>query len=257
MHPAKTYHRKPMKGERVWTEVVRMSDIPAGDDPTAHDTHNQVTALQDGWVAMHAQAHGANDDRGLSYVNLVNGCTGQRFEILLWPELVVPDNKAGAHHAFHLSFSTLGGAHYVLGYDLIEDAVASMVELSTYRNVFRLNVMRRGMTPVEINWLAGDKILTDLDQYHQAVSWGDSEVVLARHGEDEVHEAWMEPDEQKTMHMCIICPACGSTIRSLQDMRGSNVTHQCSETKLNHIWVGNDVKVLMEKPAIRPDLPTA
>lgn len=255
MHPVKPYHRKPLKGERVWTEVVRMTDIPAGDDPAQHDPHNHRTDLADGWAVMHSRGHDQEDQRGLSYLNLVNCLSGQRMELLLWPELKVPANKAGPVDPYHLSFSTLGGAHYTLGYQALDEAVAAMVEFSTYRNVFRLAVMRRGMSLCSISWLAGDKVITDIDQYHQAVSWGDCEVVLARQDEQHVDEAWLEADETNTQHMCILCPNCGETVRSLQDMRGQTVTHQCSESKLTHIQVGNDVTILMGRP-VKPDLPT-
>lgn len=258
MHPVKTYHRKPLKGERVWLEVVRMSDIPVGDDPATHDSYNTHTNLTDGWSAATGEQH--EDDKGMAYLNLANQLSGQRLELMMWPELVIPDNKATAAHPFHLSFSTLGGAHYQLGYESKEEAVAAMVEFSLYRNVFRLSVMRRGMSLCPVQWTAGDQVLTDIDQYHAAVSWGDCEVVLATQGEEQVSEVWMEKDATQAIHMCLACPACGDTLRSLQDMRGMNVQHQCSQTKLTSIWVPNDVQVLKDKPGRRdlphlPDLP--
>ena len=176
MHPVKPYHRKPRKGERVWIEQVKMTDIPVGVDPRQFDTLNIPSMLVDGWTVMHAAPH--EGEQGLASIDLINGLAGQRIELLLWPELVVPENRAIPTHLYHLSFSTLGGAHYTLGYDTVEEAVAAYVDFSTYRNVFRLAIKVRGMTLCDLKWMAGDKEITDIDAYHEALSWGDSEIIL-------------------------------------------------------------------------------
>lgn len=257
MHPVKPYHRKPEKGERVWIEIVKMHDIAPGADPAKQtDSATVGASISDGWVVMYPEPHDNESRASLAYADLINTATGQGFEVVFWPELKIPENRATPSHVYHLSFATLGGAQYSLGYDTMDEAVAAMVDFSTYRNVFRLTVMRRGMSLCEISWLSGDKVLTDLDQYHQAVSWGDTQVVLANHAEEQVSDVWMEPaGERGEVHMGLICPVCGEVVLSLQDMRGSTVVHTCSPSQLTKIWISNDVKVLMEKPATRPTLP--